>query len=258
LQRVHAGAASARLARRPGCLERCRPGDDAGFGLIEVLVPLTVLTVVRLTVERGTIATLSAESLAKEHSVAIDQVRDIQRTIPGKTSGADADHLTSIMRGLPPLTCVLYSNQFPRFIRVALTPQPGASALTLRPEPASFARSSGAAMTCSQDAPESGPRPDHRLSFITRGTAQVGLGISTVGAQPGRWRSDGAIGNVLARHRWHGVVPDTFVRAHRTRRGRREAHHRNSHRGRLSHRHHRVSNLRAQQSTEPRTRGGVG
>lgn len=52
----------------------------------------------------------------------VDQVRDIQRTLLGKTSGADADHLASIMRGLPPLTCVLYSKQFPRFVRVTLTP----------------------------------------------------------------------------------------------------------------------------------------
>jgi hypothetical protein len=52
----------------------------------------------------------------------VEQVRDIQRTILGKTSGADADHLASIMRGLPPLTCVLYSKQFPRFVRVTINP----------------------------------------------------------------------------------------------------------------------------------------
>ena len=52
----------------------------------------------------------------------VEQIRDIQRTILGKTSGADADHLASIMRGLPPLTCVLYSKQFPRFVRVAINP----------------------------------------------------------------------------------------------------------------------------------------
>jgi len=32
----------------------------------------------------------------------VEQIRDIQRTILGKTSGADADHLASMMRGLPP------------------------------------------------------------------------------------------------------------------------------------------------------------
>ena len=52
----------------------------------------------------------------------VEQIREIQRTILGKTSGADADHLASIMRGLPPLTCVLYSQQFPRFVRVTITP----------------------------------------------------------------------------------------------------------------------------------------
>ena len=41
---------------------------------------------------------------------------------PRKTSGTDADHLAGIMRGLPPLTCVLYSKQFPRFVRVAINP----------------------------------------------------------------------------------------------------------------------------------------
>jgi hypothetical protein len=52
----------------------------------------------------------------------VEQIRDIQRTIIGKTSGADADHLASIMRGLAPLTCILYSKQFPRFVRVAIKP----------------------------------------------------------------------------------------------------------------------------------------
>ncbi len=52
----------------------------------------------------------------------VEQIRDIQRTILGKTSGAEADHLAGIMRGLPPLTCVLYSKQFPRFVRVAINP----------------------------------------------------------------------------------------------------------------------------------------
>ena len=52
----------------------------------------------------------------------VEQIRDIQRTILGKSSGADADHLASVLRGLPPLTCVLYSKQFPRFVRVAIHP----------------------------------------------------------------------------------------------------------------------------------------
>jgi len=52
----------------------------------------------------------------------VEQIREIQRTILGKTSGADADHLANIMRGLAPLTCVLYSKQFPRFVRVTIRP----------------------------------------------------------------------------------------------------------------------------------------
>ena len=52
----------------------------------------------------------------------LEQVRDIQRTILGKTSGGDADHLASILRGLGPLTCVMYSKQFPRFVRVTINP----------------------------------------------------------------------------------------------------------------------------------------
>jgi DNA phosphorothioation-dependent restriction protein DptH len=52
----------------------------------------------------------------------VDQVREIQRTILGKTSGSDADHLAGVMRGLPPLTGVLYSKQFTRFVRVTINP----------------------------------------------------------------------------------------------------------------------------------------
>lgn len=52
----------------------------------------------------------------------VDQIREIQRTILGKTSGPEADHLAGLMRGLPPLTCVLYSKQFPRFVRVTINP----------------------------------------------------------------------------------------------------------------------------------------
>ena len=52
----------------------------------------------------------------------VEQIRDIQRTVLGKTSGTDADHLASIIRGLPPLTCVLYSKQFQRFVRVTINP----------------------------------------------------------------------------------------------------------------------------------------
>jgi hypothetical protein len=52
----------------------------------------------------------------------VDQIRDIQRTVLGKTSGADADHLAGMMRGLSPLTCLMYSKQFPRSVRVTVKP----------------------------------------------------------------------------------------------------------------------------------------
>ena len=42
---------------------------DEGFTIIEVLVAITLLTVVLLAVERGSIVDLSAASVAKEHSV---------------------------------------------------------------------------------------------------------------------------------------------------------------------------------------------
>jgi len=95
LKRVHTGAGSARRARRLRCLERFRLGDDAGFGLIEVLVALTVLTVVLLTVERGTIATLSAESLAKEHSVA-------STLVSAKIAEAESLSFPALKAGLNP------------------------------------------------------------------------------------------------------------------------------------------------------------
>lgn len=52
----------------------------------------------------------------------VHQIREIQRTILGKTSGPEADHLAGLMRGLPPLACVLYSKQSPRFVRVTVKP----------------------------------------------------------------------------------------------------------------------------------------
>ena len=47
---------------------------DEGFTIVEVLVAVTLLTVVLLAVERGSIVDLSAASVAKEHSVATSLV----------------------------------------------------------------------------------------------------------------------------------------------------------------------------------------
>lgn len=52
----------------------------------------------------------------------IDQIREIQRTVVGKTSGPDADHLAGVLKGLAPLTCVLHSKQHLPFVRVSVKP----------------------------------------------------------------------------------------------------------------------------------------
>lgn len=52
----------------------------------------------------------------------IDQIREIQRKVVGKTSGPDADHLASVLKGLAPLTCVLHSKQHLPFARVNVKP----------------------------------------------------------------------------------------------------------------------------------------
>ena len=52
----------------------------------------------------------------------IEQIRSAQRTILGKTTGAEADHLSGIIRALPPLACVLFSRQVFGVTRVNLKP----------------------------------------------------------------------------------------------------------------------------------------
>ena len=52
----------------------------------------------------------------------VEQIREIQRTIAGKTSGPEADHVASIVRGLTPLSCLLHSTQYTPFARVTITP----------------------------------------------------------------------------------------------------------------------------------------
>jgi hypothetical protein len=51
-----------------------------------------------------------------------DNIREIQRTIIGKTSGADAEHLAAIVRQMPPLTCLVQSSQYMPYIRTAVVP----------------------------------------------------------------------------------------------------------------------------------------
>jgi Helicase HerA, central domain len=52
----------------------------------------------------------------------VEQIREIQRTIVGKTSGPEADHISSVVRGLTPLSCVLHSTQYTPFVRVSILP----------------------------------------------------------------------------------------------------------------------------------------
>ncbi len=51
-----------------------------------------------------------------------EQIREVQRTVVGKTSGPDADNLASVCRDLAPLTCVLHSKQYPPYARVSVKP----------------------------------------------------------------------------------------------------------------------------------------
>jgi hypothetical protein len=52
----------------------------------------------------------------------VEQVREVQRTVVGKTSGSEADHVASVMRSLSPLTSILYSKQYEQFVRLAIKP----------------------------------------------------------------------------------------------------------------------------------------
>ena len=52
----------------------------------------------------------------------VEQIREIQRTIVGKTSGPQAEHVASVVRGLTPLSCVMHSTQYTPFVRVTITP----------------------------------------------------------------------------------------------------------------------------------------
>lgn len=52
----------------------------------------------------------------------IKEIREIQRTVVGKSSGPEADHLAGILRGLAPLTCVLHSKQYMPPVRVTFKP----------------------------------------------------------------------------------------------------------------------------------------
>ena len=52
----------------------------------------------------------------------VEQIREIQRTIVGKTSGPEAEHIASVVRGLTPLSCLMHSTQYTPFVRVSIHP----------------------------------------------------------------------------------------------------------------------------------------
>ena len=51
-----------------------------------------------------------------------EQIREIQRTLVGKTSGPDADNIAQVVRSLAPLECVMQNAQHAPWIRVKVTP----------------------------------------------------------------------------------------------------------------------------------------
>ena len=52
----------------------------------------------------------------------VEQIREIQRTIVGKTSGPEAEHVASLVRGLTPLSCLMHSTHYTPFVRATITP----------------------------------------------------------------------------------------------------------------------------------------
>jgi DNA phosphorothioation-dependent restriction protein DptH len=102
-----------RLVQSPFLEPLMREGRASGLGVVIASQFPTDLP----TADAGSTATKIYFSQSN-----VEQIRDIQRSILGKTSGSDADYLASIMRALAPLTCVLYSKQFPRFVRVTIDP----------------------------------------------------------------------------------------------------------------------------------------
>jgi hypothetical protein len=51
-----------------------------------------------------------------------ENIREVQRALIGKTSGADADHLAAAVRELPPLTCFVQNGQYQPYARTVTHP----------------------------------------------------------------------------------------------------------------------------------------
>lgn len=102
-----------RLVESPFLIPLMREGRAFGLGtIIATQFPRDLPEAVR-----GSTATRLYFSQSQ-----IEQVREVQRTVVGKTTGPEADHLASVMRGLSPLTCVLHSKQYANFVRLTFKP----------------------------------------------------------------------------------------------------------------------------------------
>lgn len=51
-----------------------------------------------------------------------EQIREVQKTLVGKTSGSEAEHIGNLMRGLTPLECIFQNNHYKPWIRLKATP----------------------------------------------------------------------------------------------------------------------------------------
>ena len=51
-----------------------------------------------------------------------EQIREVQRTLVGKTSGPDADNIAQVVRGLAPLECIIQNAQHAPWVRMKVTP----------------------------------------------------------------------------------------------------------------------------------------
>jgi hypothetical protein len=52
----------------------------------------------------------------------VDQIRAVQKSLLGKTSGADAEQLASMVRSMPPLTCVVQNAHNSPYARTTVRP----------------------------------------------------------------------------------------------------------------------------------------
>jgi hypothetical protein len=102
-----------RLVESPFLIPLMREGRAFGLGvIIATQFPRDLPEAVR-----GSTATSLYFSQGQ-----LEQVREIQRTTVGRTSGKAAEEIATAMRGLSPLNCLLHSKQFERPVKIAVKP----------------------------------------------------------------------------------------------------------------------------------------